>query len=71
MSILKKKHKVKFDINNDEHLMRAIKMIKSNSWGADGCPFSYTAPYLSVVDEIKDKMIERFINTELNKEAHA
>lgn len=67
MSILINKHKVVFEASNEDHLLRAVKMLDVNSWGAEGCPFRVTAPYLSIVDELKAKIIERVIKETLKK----
>lgn len=61
MSILINKHKEVFNAMDEQHMIQAVDMLEKNSWGAEGCPFRVTAPYLSVVDEIKAKIIQRVI----------
>lgn len=64
MSILAqlRNHKVTFNPYDQQHVDRAVSMLKTNGWGASCCPFKVTMPYLSIVDEIKDKLLKRAID---------
>lgn len=60
--ILQTKSKVAFDINNTEHVSTALAMLKTNKWGHDGCPFRVSPGYVSIVEEIRNKILNLIID---------
>lgn len=51
-----------FDINNDQHVAKYAKFLKTGSWGKNGCPFILEHPYDSIPEMINVKLVYRTLN---------
>ena len=58
--------KIYFDATNKEDLKEYSYFLKNNHWRIN-CPFVLEWPYLTITDMIKDKLIEQYIDTMLEK----
>ncbi len=52
--------RVKFDPSNKKHVQIYKQFLISNSWKS-GCPFKLEAPWISVPDMIKDRLIRKLL----------
>lgn len=59
--MLKKRIRVKFDINDPKHLDIAKQFFERNRWDVEGCPFSEVYPYQSVPDYIRSQIVHKFL----------
>jgi hypothetical protein len=62
--LLKKRPRVRFDINNAEHLGIARRFFQRSRWDGDGCPFKEVYPYQSVPDYIRSQIVSKFLGLE-------
>jgi len=59
------KERVKFDVDNKEHVEIYRKFLETQSWRhSRGCVFELEFPYTTVPDMIKDKLIHKFMKVE-------
>lgn len=58
------KERVRFNINNKQHVEMYRNFLASNCWGRGGCPFELEFPYTTIPDMIKDKLIHKFLKVE-------
>lgn len=56
------KRRYPFDINDEQHVARYAKFLKTGSWGKTGCPFILEHPYDTIPEMINVKLVHRAVN---------
>ena len=58
------KERVKFNVNNKQHVEMYRGFLENSYWGRTGCPFELEFPYVTIPDMIKDKLVHKFLKVE-------